>query len=283
MPAILRTGRVCESRADVACILRGSSNYIRDDGVEHRGSSGEGFPRAPPPKPPLYLWRCQPLIPNGYVPFLVYMLGRDGPDMGSGMFEFVADSDVGVVFIVVSDGMLPRLRGNLGARNCSLSSNSLPRATIRAETHYSRAFDMEKLLLLAHMPQEEERVVLLDADTFCTPSTARAFGHVFEHMSGSQIVAGSLSGAFHTDDINSGVLAVDLKRMRAWERSFCPGSVWFACVYRFYNRPGRPGYNAALPGPHKSRPTYTDLADQGLWSSLLVDHPELWRCEEGEA
>ena len=34
MPAILRTGRVCESRADVACILRGSSNYIRGDGVE---------------------------------------------------------------------------------------------------------------------------------------------------------------------------------------------------------------------------------------------------------
>ena len=36
MPAILRTGRVCESRADVACILRGSSNYILGDGVEHR-------------------------------------------------------------------------------------------------------------------------------------------------------------------------------------------------------------------------------------------------------
>ena len=52
MPAILRTGRVCESRADVACILRGSSNYIRGDGVEHRGSSGEGFPRAPPPPLP---------------------------------------------------------------------------------------------------------------------------------------------------------------------------------------------------------------------------------------
>jgi len=52
MPAILRTGRVCESRADVACILRGSSNYIRGDGVEHRSSSGEGFPRAPPPPLP---------------------------------------------------------------------------------------------------------------------------------------------------------------------------------------------------------------------------------------
>ena len=33
MPAILRTGRLCESRADVACILRGSSNYpFRGDG-----------------------------------------------------------------------------------------------------------------------------------------------------------------------------------------------------------------------------------------------------------
>ena len=52
MPAILRTGQVCESRAAVACILRGSSNYIRGDGVEHRGSSGEGFPRAPPPPLP---------------------------------------------------------------------------------------------------------------------------------------------------------------------------------------------------------------------------------------
>ena len=45
MPAILSTGRVCESRADVACILRGSSNYIRGDGVEHasqtRSSSAE--------------------------------------------------------------------------------------------------------------------------------------------------------------------------------------------------------------------------------------------------
>ena len=45
MPAVLRTGRVCESRADVACILRGSSNYIRGDGVEHasqtRSSSAE--------------------------------------------------------------------------------------------------------------------------------------------------------------------------------------------------------------------------------------------------
>ena len=40
MPAILRTGQVCESRAAVACILRGSSNYIRGGGVEHRGSSG---------------------------------------------------------------------------------------------------------------------------------------------------------------------------------------------------------------------------------------------------
>jgi len=52
MPAILRTRRVCESRADVACSLRGSSNYIGGDGVEHRGSSGEGFPRAPPPPLP---------------------------------------------------------------------------------------------------------------------------------------------------------------------------------------------------------------------------------------
>ena len=34
MPAILRTGRVCESRADVACILRGSSNYNRGDGSQ---------------------------------------------------------------------------------------------------------------------------------------------------------------------------------------------------------------------------------------------------------
>ena len=40
VPAILSTGRVCESRADVACILRGSSNYIRGNGVEHHGSSG---------------------------------------------------------------------------------------------------------------------------------------------------------------------------------------------------------------------------------------------------
>ena len=40
VPPILRTGRVCESQADVACILRGSSSYIRGDGVEHRGSSG---------------------------------------------------------------------------------------------------------------------------------------------------------------------------------------------------------------------------------------------------
>ena len=40
MPPILRTGRVCESRADVACILWGSSNYIRGDGVEQRGSGG---------------------------------------------------------------------------------------------------------------------------------------------------------------------------------------------------------------------------------------------------
>ena len=30
MPAILRTGRVCESRAEVACILRGSSNPFSD-------------------------------------------------------------------------------------------------------------------------------------------------------------------------------------------------------------------------------------------------------------
>ena len=40
MPAIVRAGRVCESRADVACILRGSSNYVRGGGVEHHGSSG---------------------------------------------------------------------------------------------------------------------------------------------------------------------------------------------------------------------------------------------------
>mmetsp|Transcript_21399 Transcript_21399/g.63344 ORF Transcript_21399/g.63344 Transcript_21399/m.63344 type:complete len:423 (-) Transcript_21399:199-1467(-) len=40
VPAILSSGRVCESRTDVACILRGSSNYIGGDGVEHHSSSG---------------------------------------------------------------------------------------------------------------------------------------------------------------------------------------------------------------------------------------------------
>ena len=48
MPAILRTGRVCESQADVACILRGSRQELHD----HNLSSQPLRPHVEPPPPP---------------------------------------------------------------------------------------------------------------------------------------------------------------------------------------------------------------------------------------
>ena len=52
MTAILRTGRVCKSRADVACILRGSSNYIRGDAND----CGANFAAGPRTIQPAAVW-----------------------------------------------------------------------------------------------------------------------------------------------------------------------------------------------------------------------------------
>tara|TARA_B110000046_G_scaffold183383_1_gene219409 strand:- start:76 stop:1323 length:1248 start_codon:yes stop_codon:yes gene_type:complete len=229
-------------------------------------------------KPAMRLWRCKPRAPNDHVPFLVYMLGQGGQRMGAGVFEFVGDADVGEILLVLNEGdPLQRLNGEVGLRTCSQSADLLTRSSAHAASHYSASFVMEKVMLHAHLPPEEERVVLLDADSFILPGAAGAFGEVLNQMTGRQFVAASTNGAFTSDNINTGVLAVDLKKMRAWERSYCPGRYWFECVARFWNRPGSPHYNRSLPGPLVARPGFVDLTDQGLWAAMLVDDLRLWR------
>ena len=229
----------------------------------------------------LRLWRCKPRVPNDHVPFLIYLLGSEGQGLGHRIFEFVGDADVGEIFLVLHEGVpLQKLRGEVGSRPCSQSAESLARSLdlrARAPGHYSGQFVMEKLMLHAHVPSEVGRVVLLDADTFVLPGFAAAIGEVLNQMHGRQFVAGSTNGAFTSDNINTGVLAVNLNKMRAWERGYCPGHYWFECVTRFWNRRGSPRYNRSLPGPLIARPGFTDLTDQGLWSAMLFDDLQLWR------
>ena len=69
--------------------------------------------------------------------------------------------------------------------------------------------------------------------------------------------AGSLRGG--SDGINSGVLVLDLERMRAFATRYCPRRPWWMCVI-----------------DDKNESSYDWHGDQWVWIHLLQRKPGLW-------
>lgn len=215
---------------------------------------------------------------------LLYLLGERGPTMGRGVFEFAEEGDVGDVFIVgeATATPPPRLSGALHARACieeSSATHHLRWADVpltAAGSHYSGRWCMQKLELLRHLPPDITHAVLLDADTYVLPGGIRLLGEELNALTPTQFLAAPRTDARdawtmrngtsvlgvprRSEGINSGMLAVHLPRMRAFESAFCPGSPWWRCVLDEQPK----GYNH-IGG------------DQAMWNALLVTRPEVWR------
>lgn len=220
--------------------------------------------------PWIQVWRC-PQLQDSHsqrLPVVTYLLGQNGPRMGSGMFEFVPEASMGTLYLVLSTPMNVQLfaakqilYGEIGLRTCERAGARIMLPKLWLPAHYSAEFDLWKLMVHRHVPENESAAVLLDADTYLLPRSMEMLQLQLESLNVSQFIAASLNEANTKDGINSGVLVLRFDRMRAWESSFCPDHWWFACVHRFFDNSRRIG----------------DNADQGMWNSLLVDHSELWK------
>ena len=237
---------------------------------------------------PVMLWCCPALNTahsHSTLPaLLLYRLGEMGPTMAKHQFEFVAhDEDVGDVYVVAdATSYPPALSGPLAARSCAVAKE-LDWADIGpagvagpAGNHYSGRWCMQKLELLRHLPDSVETAVLLDADGFLLPRGMRVLKAQLAQLGSQQFVAAprtdarverrssdgtrSLSVPKRSEGINSGLLAIHIPRMRAFEAQFCPGQPWWRCILRDQPK----GYN------HVG-------GDQAVWNALLVDRPQVWR------
>ena len=234
-------------------------------------------------------------MPHRFPPFLIYLLGDEGPAMGRNVFEFVMNEEIGDVFVVTNDA--PALgcpfAGALHQRNCTTVRRQIPRSIKKegVSNHYASRYCMEKMDLVHLLPLEVRTVVLLDADIFCVRGCAARFRDELAAFNTEQFVAApradprillrssspskatrstaavsspkraqNLTIPSRSEGINSGVLLIDVVRMRMFEEAFCPGERWWRCVLR-----------AAPMGYHGAG------GDQAVWNQLLVDHPASWR------
>lgn len=158
-------------------------------------------------------------------------------------------------------------------------------------SHYSILAARHKLELLRHLPPQLPAVVLLDSDTICVGRCAdkmqaalnavAASKHAFftasktaqfhcysrdcyvrdsiHRLGEDGIYGGKLLAGKH-EIINSGVMAFDLRRFRAFEQTSCPGRTWWACVIKTASR------NSSWAN-----------ADQGVWNQLIRLTPDVWQ------
>lgn len=249
----------------------------------------EGLRSKPPdwapvatPLLPLRLWRCaapSSAALEALPAVLLYHLGPLGAAMGRGMFEFVRDTDVGDVYVVAdaTAERAPPFRGGLSARGCApvreLPWVEFPKPA--AGGHYSGRWCMQKLELLSHLPADVRTAVMLDADVYLTRDGLRILRDELRALRPAQFLAAPRTDArvsrrhpngsswlgvpHRSEGINSGVLALDVGRMRTFAAGFC-GAQWWRCIL-------------------DSRPKgYNDVGgDQAVWNALLVERPQVWK------
>ena len=147
-----------------------------------------------------------------------------------------------------------------------------------SDCHYSFKSASVKLDVLKHVPQEVSRVILLDADIHCVKDCVTTFETEFNQLNSRQFIAAGRSGvrdlvtriadgksvpAVHKGvygGLQSGVLGLDLVKMRRWERVFCPDKPWWHCVV------------ASRPLSFK-----WGFADQLVYRELITDQPWIWK------
>ena len=163
-----------------------------------------------------------------------------------------------VVLDAVRDHV-PPFSGPLSARACVPVRRAVPRS-IRKEgvsIHYSGRFCMEKMELIHLLPPALDAIVLLDADVFCVNGCAAKFRDQFSRLGPEQFVLAPradprmiLGGGSspqevgvppRSEGINSGVLLINVTRMRVFEKSFCPNASWWRCILK----QAPMGYNSA--------------------------------------
>lgn len=207
-------------------------------------------------------WRCAPLNTGKPPPIamIVYLLGSFGylgDHAYRHMFGYTTESEIGTLYLVVDQGTeLYQLSdligtvnrsGDVGARSCDrLHTTGIRRVPVKS-SHYSTCHAMTKLDVLEHLPRDLPAVALLDTDTFCIADCAsrlqaqhramvRASDTAFVAATRNPPLKSSQNG--HTagtlrdgrDGINSGVLVLDLERMRAFATRYCPHRPWWMCV-----------------------------------------------------
>ena len=223
----------------------------------------EGPPALLPPS--VDTWRCAPLNTGKPPPIamIVYLLGSLGY-LGDHsihayrhMFGYTTESELGTLYLVVDQGtelyQLSALigtvnrTGDVGARSCDRLHTSVIRRPPVKSSHYSTSHAMTKLDVLEHLPRDLPAVALLDTDTFCIADCAsrlQAQHRAMVRASDTAFVAATRSPPLkssqndHTagtlrdgrDGINSGVLVLDLERMRAFATRYCPHRPWWMCV-----------------------------------------------------
>jgi hypothetical protein len=235
------------------------------------------------PRPALVLRRCAASAAastEGKLPaLLLYLLGDIGPQMARGIFEFARDEDVGDVYTVSeATASAPRFTGAMAERKCDVIRSAMRWALVpafAAGNHYSGRWCMQKLELLTHLPHYVESAVLLDADAYVLPNGMRLLGGYIRDLKAPRFAAvprtdarvhlvlrngtRSLRVPHRSEGINSGMLALNVTRMRAFGETFCPGRSWWSCVLDTQPR----GYN--------------DVGgDQAVWNAMLVDRPDLF-------
>ena len=189
--------------------------------------------------------------------------------------------------------------GPLRVRRCSkLQTTPWPTFPVSAKKHSARKYTLVKVELLRHLPTSLTSVVLLDADTHSMPGSGALFAEQIRLMRAPQFVAGS-SGIREASwrggpimpskwgqQLNSGVLAFDLVRFRAFEESFCPGRAWWSCLadsaplcswaVQPRQARGKSQRGMCQPSPGVIR-FAAEVADQMVFSDLLAVRPEIFR------
>jgi hypothetical protein len=144
--------------------------------------------------------------------------------------------------------------------------------------HYSFTAASVKLDVLQHVPDELSRVFLVDADVHCVADCVAMLETEFNGMLSTQFITAGRSGVRNVNTraadgervpdtdkgiyggLQSGVLGLDLGKMRRWERTFCPSKPWWHCVVD--SRP--PSFKWGF-------------ADQLVYGELLKDQPSIWK------
>lgn len=208
-----------------------------------------------------------------------YLQSNEGPAINAyrHMFGYTTESKLGTLFVVVDPGtkLTPRLdaligtanrSGDVGARTCDrLHTTVIRRPPVRS-SHYSTRHAMIKLDVLEHLPRDLSAVALLDTDTFCIADCAsrlQAQLRAMARSSDTAFVAASRSPPLKStqdgyaagmlgpgDGINSGVLVLDLERMRTFATSYCQRRPWWMCVIEDKNQSSYDWHGDRKPLPH---------------------------------